>query len=98
MRFITDDCEYHAPVGPEPGERFIGKDDVRRYFDSFLDHDSGSECLPGDLHVYSDRGVATWAYKRTDESGESAVVQGCDLFEFVGDKISLKNAFSKCST
>ncbi len=98
LQFITDDCEYHASVGPEPGERFIGKDEVRRGFQAMLDHDAGSESLPGNLYVYGDRGVAEWSYKSIDESGRHTVVKGCDLFEFVGDKIRLKNAFRKCST
>lgn len=98
MQFITDDCEYHASVGPEPGERFIGKDEVRRGFQAMLDHDASSESLPGTMYVHGDRGVAEWSYKSTDESGQTTVVRGCDLFEFVGDQISLKNAFRKCST
>jgi ketosteroid isomerase-like protein len=98
LEFITDDCEYHASAGSAPGERFTGKDDVRRGFKSLRDHDSGSESLPGNLTVYGDRGVAEWAYKSTDEFGQSTVVRGCDLFEFAADKISLKKAFRKCST
>ena len=30
MKFMADDCEYHASVGPDPGESFIGKEAVRR--------------------------------------------------------------------
>ena len=60
VQFITDDCEYHASVGPEPGERFIGKDEVRRGFQAMLDHDAGNESLPGNLYVYGDRRVAEW--------------------------------------
>ena len=96
LEFITDDCEYHASVGPEPGERFIGKDEVRRGFQLLLDHDAGSEALPGNLFVYGDRGVAEWSYASSDENGKPIVVRGCDLFEFDGDKIKLKNAFRKC--
>lgn len=98
MEFITDDCEYHASVGPEPGERFVGKDEVRRGFETMFDHDAGSESSPGNLYVYGDRGVAEWSYASTDESGQSTVVRGCDLFEFHGDKIKLKNAFRKCAS
>lgn len=96
MQFMTDDCEYHASVGPEPGERFIGKDDVRRGFQIMLDHDEGTVSIPGNLYVYGDRGVAEWAYAQTTTSGQTVVTRGCDLFEFIGDKISLKNAFRKC--
>ena len=96
MNFVTDDCEYHASVGPEPGKRFIGKDEVRRGFQEMLDHDSGSDSLPGNLSVYGDRGVAEWSYASADQSGHTVITRGCDLFEFVGDRISLKNAFRKC--
>ena len=59
---------------------------------------AASQLGPGKLSVYGDRGVAEWSYSGTDESGRMMVVRGCDLFEFVGDKISLKNAFRKCLT
>ena len=97
MQFMSDDCEFHASVGPEPGERFIGKDDVRRGFQAMLDHDSGSESLPGNVYVFGDRGVSEWSYASTDDSGRSTVVRGCDLSEFDGDIIKLKNAFRKCT-
>ena len=96
MEFITDDCEYHASVGPEPGERFIGKDEVRRGFQELLNHDAGRVSRPGKLYVYGNRGVAEWSYVDTDESGQSTIIRGCDLFEFDGDMIKLKNAFRKC--
>lgn len=96
MEFMTEDCEYHASVGPEPGERFIGRDDVRRGFQTMLEHAAGSESRPGNLYVYGDRGIAEWAYVSTNDSGDSTVVRGCDLFEFVGNKIKIKNAFRKC--
>jgi len=97
MQFITDDCEYHASIGPEPGERFIGKGEARRGFQAMLDYAADSESRPGKLYVYGDTGVTEWCYVSSDESGRSVVVRGCDLFEFAGDKIKLKNAFRKRS-
>ena len=98
MQFMTDDCEYHASVGPEPGERFIGMDEVRRGFLKMLAHDADGVSGPGQVFVYGDRGVAEWSYVSTNESGNETIIRGCDLFEFVGDKIRLKNAFRKCSS
>ena len=96
MEFMTDDCEYHASVGPEPGERFVGQEEVRRGFEKLLKHEAGAESIPTTLFVCGNRGVAEWGYRSTDDFGRSTVVKGCDLFEFVGDKIRLKNAFRKC--
>ena len=96
MSFVTDDCEYHASIGPEPGQRFIGKEAVRRGFRIMLEHDSDCQSLPGAIYLCGDRGVAEWSYVKTDKGGNKTVTRGCDLFEFMGDKIRLKNAFRKC--
>ena len=65
-------------------------------FQELLNHDAGRVSRPGKLYVYGNRGVAEWSYVDTDESGQSTIIRGCDLFEFDGDMIKLKNAFRKC--
>ena len=45
--------------------------------------------------VAGDRGAAEWTFRATAEGGEAFEVRGCDLFEFDGDLIRVKNAFRK---
>ncbi len=97
MKFMTDDCEYHASVGPDPGESFIGKESVRRGFRIMFEHDADSESRPGAVFIHGDRGVVQWSYVSVDDRGRTFKVRGCDLFEFVGDKIKRKDAFRKCT-
>ena len=42
-----------------------------------------------------DRGAAEWTFRANDDEGAAFEVRGCDLFEFDGDLIRVKNAFRK---
>jgi len=97
MEFMTEDCIYHASVGPEPGRTFIGKDNVRRGFEELLAHDCDGKSRAGRCIVIGDVGVAEWSYLY-DRDGRRIEVRGCDIFEFVGDKIRRKDAYRKSYT
>ncbi|MGI9263099.1 MAG: nuclear transport factor 2 family protein [Woeseiaceae bacterium] len=96
MEFMTDDCEYHASVGPEPGRRFVGKVAVREGFQLMFAHDADGEARGGPAFISGNQGVTEWSYVVTDDHGRRSEVRGCDIFEFVGDKIRRKDAFRKC--
>ena len=86
MEFMTDDCEFRASVGPEPGTTFRGRDDVRRGFELMLRDDEQAEARSGHAFIDGDVGVAQWSF------GD---VRGCDVFEFDGDLIKVKDAYRK---
>jgi ketosteroid isomerase-like protein len=95
MSYITDDCIYSASVGPEPGTTYVGREEVRRGFEELIKYDEKAEARGGRVFVAGDSCAAEWSYVLTAESGQEVEVRGCDLFEFVGDKISRKDAFRK---
>ncbi len=95
MQFMADDSEYRAFVGPEPGRTYLGREEVRRGFEEMLAHDAGGESRGGSLRVMGDFGVAEWAYQLSDDAGNETLVRGCDLFEFEGRSIKVKDAFRK---
>ena len=39
--------------------------------------------------------MAEWTFVVTTPDGQDVTTRGCDLFEFEGDKIRVKNAFRK---
>jgi ketosteroid isomerase-like protein len=94
MDFMSDDCVYRASVGSEPGETFVGPAAVRAGFARMLAHDVGKEAQKGRCFVCGDRGVGQWSYVYF-EAGRRIELFGCDLFEFDGDKIRVKDAFRK---
>ena len=94
MTFVADECVYSASVGPEPGETFRGREQVRIGFERMLRHDAGSVATIGPTFLFGDRGVSEWTFVRREGEVEIAV-RGCDLFEFDGDLITRKDAFRK---
>lgn len=92
---LTDDCIYHASVGPEPGSTYRGKDEVRHGFATVLAYDRRRERHAGHVFIHGDVGVAEWSFAETMPDGTRRVIRGCDIFEFAADKIRKKDAFRK---
>lgn len=95
MSYMTDDCVYHASVGPEPGSTYHGKDEVRRGFAAVLTYDRGRERHDGAAFITGNAGVAEWSFYEKAPDGTGSLIRGCDIFEFAGDKIRKKDAFRK---
>ena len=91
MELFTEDCVYKASVGPEPGSTYVGKEAVRRGVEAMFAHDQGSTSEITRMHVFGNVGFWEWTYCFPD----GKVVYGCDLFEFEGNRVRLKNAFRK---
>ena len=96
MSFFADDCVFDTPRGPLPGGTHLeGKDEVRSgvaaRFEGIPDIHYGD-----DRHwVLGNRGVSEWTITGTDVNGNRIHVRGCDLFEFVDDKITRKDSYWK---
>ena len=96
MTFMTEDCVFEASAGPDVcGARYTGSEAVRASFADvwavFPDAHWGS----GRHFVHADRGVSEWTFTGTRLDGSRVEVHGCDLFNFTGGKISLKNSYRK---
>ncbi|MFN8163664.1 MAG: nuclear transport factor 2 family protein [Solirubrobacterales bacterium] len=99
MELMSGDCEFRASVGPEPGTSFVGREAVRRGFERYLGSvgpdrpKSETETLP--LLVGPDFAVTRWIVRTEASDGNLDVVHGCDVFEFEGDRIRLKDTYRK---
>ncbi len=91
VSFFADDCEFHASVGPElMGASYAGRDEIRRGVTAFFERFPDGRFEDATAWVAGDRGASEWTFV----SGGVAV-RGCDLFEFEGAQIRVKNAFRK---
>jgi ketosteroid isomerase-like protein len=96
MSFMSPDCVFHASVGPELlGRTYVGAEEVRAGVQAFFDRFPGGRFEDASVHVVGDRAVSEWTFVWTDANGATQRVRGCDLFEFDGDLIRVKNAFRK---
>jgi steroid delta-isomerase-like uncharacterized protein len=96
MDFFADDCVFYMPRGSSPrGDRYAGKDDVRRglakRFEGIPDVHYGD-----DRHwVGDDFGVSEWTLTGTTVSGKRIEVRGLDFLEFAHGKVTRKDSFWK---
>jgi len=94
--FFADDGAYHASVGPEPlGKSYIGKENIRRGVQAFFDRFPNGKFENLKVSVAGDIGTFEWDFVTTDANGLTVRTAGCDLLQFVGDKVATKNAFRK---
>lgn len=91
LNFFSKDAIYLASVGPEPGKTYSGKEEIKQGIDKMMKNDMGSIATIKNIRVNNAHGFWEWTYHFQDGSEQ----RGCDLFEFEGDKIKVKNAFRK---
>jgi ketosteroid isomerase-like protein len=97
MELMAPECEFRSSVGPEPGARFVGPDEVRRGFRLFLGSPGGPVAQTestGDL-VGADFAVTRWTSRSTQPDGSVVEVRACDVFEFESDRIKVKDTYRK---
>ena len=95
LAFWSDDCIYHASFGPAlMGRTFAGRDAAREGIQQFFDRYPDGEFADTEVMVVGARGAAEWTFRALDD-GRPFEVRGCDLFEFDGDLVRVKNAFRK---
>ena len=96
MAFFAEDCSFDFPRGPEPyGQRFIGKDQVRKALSGRF------EGIP-DVHYGQDshwvagtKGLSEWTLTGTTSSGTHLELRGCDIWEFENEKVKRKDSYWK---
>jgi len=75
--FVTEDCVYSAPIGPEPGQTFRGRDAVRAGFAAMLTYDASGESHGRCIVVLGHIGPVEWAYARKDSDGKPVSRRSC---------------------
>ena len=96
VSFFADDCVFHASVGPElMGATYSGRDEVRRGVAAFFERYPDGRFEDATAFVAGDKGASEWTFVVSGPDGAEIATRGCDLFEFDGDLIRVKNAFRK---
>lgn len=94
--FFTDDGHFYASVGTElMGAVSVGREAIRQGVETFFERFPTGRFEDTTLFVSGDRGFAEWTFVVTGPDGEDVPTRGCDLFEFEGDRVRVKNAFRK---
>ena len=96
MAFFAEDCTFLMARGPEPcGRRVHGKAEVRRVLAERFAVITYMRWDHIDHFVTGQRAVSVWMVTGRGKDGEVLKYQGCDLYEFRGDKILNKDTYWK---
>ena len=99
LEHFADDAVFESPRGPEPwGQRFIGKEEVRRAFAGRFAGIPDVRSQHDDHFVDGDRGASEWTLSGTTTDGERIEVRGCDLWTLRDGKILKKDSYWKIRT
>ena len=94
--FFADDATFFMARGPEPcGRRVHGKEAIRKVLADRFKVISDMRWEHIDHFVTGNRAVSVWMVTGTGADGEALNYQGCDLYEFRGDKILHKDTYWK---
>ena len=96
LSFFADDATFLMARGPEPcGRRVHGKVAIRKVLADRLKVISGMRWDHIDHFVTDHRAVSVWMVTGKGADGELLNYQGCDIYEFRGDKILNKDTYWK---
>jgi ketosteroid isomerase-like protein len=96
MSFFEEDATFLMARGPEPvGRRVHGKAAIRRVLADRFKVIRDMRWDHVDHFVAGNRAVSVWMVTGTGADGERLNYQGCDLYEFRGDKILNKDTYWK---
>lgn len=98
MSLLTDDPVYRASTGTEPGTTYTGAERVREGFAAVIEAELSAGDMPDaseEIHILGDRGLSFWSYPVKRDSGDSALVEGVDVWTFQDGRIAIKDAYRK---
>ena len=96
LSFFADDATFLMARGPEAsGRRVHGKAAIRKILADRFRVISGMRWDHIDHFVTGHRAVSVWMVTGKSADGELLDYQGCDIYEFRGDKILNKDTYWK---
>jgi len=94
--FFAEDATFFMARGPEPcGRRVHGKAAIRKVLADRFAVISGMRWDHIDHFVAGQRAVSVWTVRGQGSDGETLDYQGCDIYEFRGDKLLNKDTYWK---
>jgi ketosteroid isomerase-like protein len=94
MALMTEDCVFDNTRPPPEGERFIGQEAVRAYWEAFFRRSPRAHFETEEIFAAGDRCVVRWRYTWIRE-GKAGHERGVDIFRVQGGKVAEKLSYVK---
>ncbi len=96
VSFFAEDATFLMARGPEPcGRRVHGKEAIRKVLADRFKVIPDMRWNHIDVFIAGPRAVSVWMVRGEGKDGEKLEYQGCDIYEFRGDKILNKDTYWK---
>ncbi|MCO5176229.1 MAG: nuclear transport factor 2 family protein [Thermomicrobiales bacterium] len=90
MALFTDDCIFENTSPTPDGERYVGQDAVRAFWEQFFASSPQAHFTAEDIFAGGDRACVRWRY-----DWGAGHVRGVDVFRVVDGRVSEKLAYVK---
>lgn len=90
MALMTEDCVFENTLPPPDGERHVGQEDVRKFWDAFFQETPQARFEAEEMIVAGDRAVVRWRF-----DWGSGHVRGVDVLRVRDGKVAEKLSYVK---
>ena len=95
MNMMTDDVIFENTSPRPDGERYVGSDAVRAFWEEFFHNSPHARFDAEDVFVTHDRATVCWVYHWIDSNGIPGHVRGVDVFRVRDGKVAEKFSYVK---
>lgn len=96
MRSMTDDCVFENTWPAPDGERFVGQEAVRSFWERFFRSSPDAVFETEEIFASGDRCVVRWLYRWTGgKDGSPGHIRGVDIFHVRDGKVAEKLSYVK---
>ena len=95
MALMTDDCLFDNTYPSPDGERFVGQDAVRGFWEEFFRSSPDARFTSEEMIAFGDRCIIRWRYDWTNTDGSLGHVRGVDVLKVRDGKVAEKLAYVK---
>lgn len=95
MRAMTDDCVFENTCPPPDGERYVGQEAVRGFWERFFRSSPNAVFETEEIFASGDRCAVRWLYRWVGKDGTPGHIRGVDLFRVRDGKVAEKLSYVK---
>ena len=95
MRLMTADCVFENTYPPPDGERFVGQQAVRSFWQAFFDSSAVARIEPEEIFTAGECCTMLWTYRWSDEHGAAGHIRGVDVYTIRDGLIAEKRSYVK---
>jgi ketosteroid isomerase-like protein len=95
MALMSDDCLFENTYPPPDGERYVGSEAVRAFWEEFFRSSPHALFEAEETFACGDRCVVRWQYRWVDDAGKPGHVRGVDVMRVRNGKVAEKLSYVK---